>query len=475
MSGDSGSASGAFSSDDKSVLERHCRLEENLVTVDNDDDLDRVFEVDRCAAWIQEKQLESVTLQFPDSLLQFAPQVASRLQAKTSKKIAILGDTSYGECCVDEVAAEHVGADSVIHFGHTCLTPTQRLPVLYVFTVLPIDAQDLLQRIGAEFKSDSKVLVFYDVQFHHVLAQHPISNANVVLCPPTDVAASGVKCGRSVPENFKPDAVVYAGKNDRYETMLALTFPESKVYNYVPDSKLFHPSGPNVNRQLMKRFGLIEKTKDADRIGILVGTLGAASYADVIDRVRKTVRESGRKAYTFLVGKPNVAKLANFPEIDIFVLIACPENCVSGSVFDSVDYFKPVVSPYELDLALNKEREWGEWGEDGYQTDFRVLLPGSKFYRDFSADNEADFSLVTGKMRNTNRGGGGGEGEDEGSSRFALATQDTRVSVLHQDGGGEFLSQKSWQGLEQKLGQTPVTKAVEGQTGIPMEYKPIAE
>ena len=37
----------------------------------------------------------------------------------------MLGDTSYGECCVDEVAAQHLNADAVIHFGHTCLTPSQ--------------------------------------------------------------------------------------------------------------------------------------------------------------------------------------------------------------------------------------------------------------------------------------------------------------------------------------------------------------
>ena len=46
-----------------------------------------------------------------------------------SSRVAILGDTSYGECCVDEVAAEHVGADSVIHYGHTCMTPTQVGPL----------------------------------------------------------------------------------------------------------------------------------------------------------------------------------------------------------------------------------------------------------------------------------------------------------------------------------------------------------
>ena len=39
------------------------------------------------------------------------------------------------------MAAEHIGADSVIHFGRSCLTPTQRLPVLNIYTVLPINTE----------------------------------------------------------------------------------------------------------------------------------------------------------------------------------------------------------------------------------------------------------------------------------------------------------------------------------------------
>lgn len=35
---------------------------------------------------------------------------------------------------------------------------------------------------------------------------------------------------------------------------------------------------------------------------------------------------------------------------------------------------------------------------------------------------------------------------------------------------GEYLSNRSWQGLDQQLGQTPVVKAVEGQFGIAAGY-----
>lgn len=31
--------------------------------------------------------------------------------------------TELYSCCVDEVAAQHVQADSVIHYGHACLSP----------------------------------------------------------------------------------------------------------------------------------------------------------------------------------------------------------------------------------------------------------------------------------------------------------------------------------------------------------------
>lgn len=44
-------------------------------------DLERVFEIQRCADWIQERKLTRVTLQFPDGLLKWAPSVASQLES----------------------------------------------------------------------------------------------------------------------------------------------------------------------------------------------------------------------------------------------------------------------------------------------------------------------------------------------------------------------------------------------------------
>ena len=66
-------------------------------------------------------------------------------------------------------------------------------------------------------------------------------------------------------------------------------------------------------------------------------------YRQALQRVKSIIKLSGRKSYMFLIGKINPAKLLNFPEIDVFVLVACPEN----SLLDSKVLFKPVVSETE--------------------------------------------------------------------------------------------------------------------------------
>ena len=59
--------------------------------------------------------------------------------------------------------------------------------------------------------------------------------------------------------------------------------------------------------------------------GILVGTLGVAGYRGVVEMVRKAAKGAGKKTYTVLMGKPSPYKLANFPEIEVFVMIADPQ------------------------------------------------------------------------------------------------------------------------------------------------------
>ena len=54
----------------------------------------------------------------------------------------------------------------------------------------------------------------------------------------------------------------------------------------------------------------------------MVGTLGVAGFLQAEEGVRRLARGAGKQTYTVLMGKPNPAKLANFPEVEVWVMVA---------------------------------------------------------------------------------------------------------------------------------------------------------
>jgi diphthamide biosynthesis protein 2 len=88
------------------------------------------YHLGELAEEINERHYKRIALQVPDSLLPHSTIIASALSEELKKKgfgndvmVFVLGDTSYSECCVDEIAAQHVNADVVVHIGNACLNP----------------------------------------------------------------------------------------------------------------------------------------------------------------------------------------------------------------------------------------------------------------------------------------------------------------------------------------------------------------
>ena len=102
--------------------------------------LERVYDVSATASWIRAGGFRRVALQIPDDLLHDAVNLAAALErrcvapdaATTSgdavpTRVFVLADTTFGSCCVDEVAAAHHAADAIVHFGRACMSPVARL------------------------------------------------------------------------------------------------------------------------------------------------------------------------------------------------------------------------------------------------------------------------------------------------------------------------------------------------------------
>ena len=102
-----------------------------------------------------------MSLQFPEGLLVFSTLIADILSKFAQVDCLILGDVTYGACCVDDLASKALECDFIVHYGHSCLVPIQDLSIknaLYVFVEIDIDVEHLIQSILFNFKDCEETL-----------------------------------------------------------------------------------------------------------------------------------------------------------------------------------------------------------------------------------------------------------------------------------------------------------------------------
>jgi diphthamide biosynthesis protein 2 len=228
-----------------------------------------------------------------------------------------------------------------------------------------------------------------------------------------------------------------------------------------------------LSKTLRRRYFLIQKAKMATTIGILIGTTTTSiSFRLTLARIRHRIQSTGRTAYTFAVGKlaTSSTKVTNFAEIDCFVLIACQESIAKFWRMEREDMVVPVITPFELDIALGL-RQW-----DGrYSCDMGDLVRWDKEdgvdehivnSNDTDANDDDDqpfFSMISGKYE---------------SSRAPKHNATTNLQELPGQGqiteyrseAAEFLKKREYQGLEANVGLTEAKAAVIGKAGIASDY-----
>ena len=93
----------------------------------------------------------SIALQFAESLLSQSAKVFGILRkALPDKQFYVLGDTSYAECCVDDVNASHAKNNQlIVKFGPACLSTASKSKLSdkeYIYVMAPA-SPDCFQKL----------------------------------------------------------------------------------------------------------------------------------------------------------------------------------------------------------------------------------------------------------------------------------------------------------------------------------------
>ncbi|KAG5671346.1 hypothetical protein PVAND_001549 [Polypedilum vanderplanki] len=460
-----------FSSPDSAAIEKQINAEMRNSKIS---DIWNANDLNRCIKFIREKFLSRICLQFSDEILNLSVEIESQLRKHVDSNIFILADTSYGSCCVDEIAAAHIQADGIIHFGHACLSKVTRLPVLYIFPKNEVDVEKFVAQFIANIPDrNEKVFIFYDVGSYHVIDSianrlHQSNYMNIDIGKLAENEEADILCwslkNNQTTENY---TCVYLGKDNQSFFNISMGIKCKKWLLYDIECNTMQEVQAMDTKFLMKRSHYIEKCKDAQTIGIVAATLTSKGYLDIIKHIQELASKRYKKTYIFSVGKVNAAKLANFSDVDVFVLVGCSEN----NLYNSREFYKPLISVFEAEMALNPA--WSNQFPDTYSTDFREVLPEGKLYKasnEVSTDNNTtDVSLITGKVRCFNIETEEGDAAIGGVGN--IIAEKSNNNQLSEIDSLNKLQERTFIGLNPRLGQDSPSKVEKGRRGIASKYE----
>ncbi|KAI4191503.1 MAG: hypothetical protein L6R41_000037 [Letrouitia leprolyta] len=484
------------------------------------------YEIDRTVAEIKRGQWKRIALQFPDNMLPDAPFVVERLNRQLHdpsksdseyietkddhypdtlsrigprmnnsehRKLFILADTSYGACCVDEIAAEHASADVIVHYGRACLSPTSRLPVIHVFTCQPLATNAVIESFKTIYPNrEQSILLMADVTYAgHLESIDSVLKAQGYTCVFTTAVVrdpSSPLPNRTVPESVyrNPEKLrewqLFHISDPPDSLLLTLASRVSNIHVYPTtatgngQAKVVPVDSTKI--ALRKRYALLTSVSTVPIFGILINTLSVRNYLHMVEHVKSCIRAAGKKSYTFVVGKINAAKVANFSEIGAWVAVGCWES----SLIDSSNFWRPILAPFELELALASDdaRVWtGEW-----KSDIQTILKDAERHANepdavrtptqtesSTAEDEAEnldsepesappeFDLRTGRyvshsrpmqgqLQSSQHNGGDNSAQRDRSALMIRAKCDMVSIGSEASPGAEFLrSKRTWKGL----------------------------
>lgn len=317
------------------------------------------FEIYKTIWRIKQTQAKRVALQMPEGLLLFACLVSDIIERFTGAETLVMGDVTYGACCVDDFTARALGADFMVHYGHSCLIPidaTAGIKMLYVFVDIKIDTSHFIDTVRFNFIKGSSLALVSTIQFVSVLqaARQELNEEYDIIVPQCKPLSPGEILGCTSPQlDKKVDAIIYLGDGRFHLESIMVANPEVQAYRYDPYSKVFSKEYYDHEAMQCIRKESIARAAKAQTWGLILGTLGRQGSPKILQHLESKLQALGLQFVKVLLSEIFPDKLKLFQNIDAWVQIACPRLSIDwGKAFS-----KPLLTPYEAAVAL-KQTEW---------------------------------------------------------------------------------------------------------------------
>lgn len=278
----------------------------------------------------------------------------------------VLGDVTYGACCVDDLSASALNAEFLIHYGHSCLVPVDytKIPCLYVFVEIKIDTNRLINTIRLNIDNSNNIILAGTIQFASAIRAAKLElerHGFRVTIPQSKPLSAGEVLGCTapkIPASEHENIIVFVADGRFHLEAFMIANPGVKTFRYDPYlGKLFLEEYDNKGMRETRRRAIERAQKEGKNWGIVLGTLGRQGNPKILERLEKRMREKGLDYTVILMSEISPIRIALFEDsIDAWIQIACPRLSIDwGEAFK-----KPILTPFEAEIALGIIPGWWE-------------------------------------------------------------------------------------------------------------------
>lgn len=324
------------------------------------------FEIHKTVWNIKKHNAKRVALQMPEGLLIYSLVISDVLEQFCGCETVVMGDVSYGACCIDDFTARSLDCDFIVHYAHSCLVPIDitSIKVLYVFVTINIDEKHLIKTLQKNFSQGSRIATFGTIQFNPTIhsIRDKLMNAEenmLYIVPPQIRPLSkgevlGCTSQRLDKEQF--DAMLYIGDGRFHLESAMIHNPEIPAFRYDPYSRKFTRERYDQKQLVEIRSEAITAAKSGKKFGLILGALGRQGNLATVENLEKKLTSAGKIVVKIILSEIFPQKLAMFDDIDVFVQVACPRLSIDwGYAFN-----KPLLTPYETNVLLEQDRMFNE-------------------------------------------------------------------------------------------------------------------
>jgi len=323
----------------------------------------RTFDLEetRLRKEISKRGAKLILIQLPEGLKAEGPRLAAIVEEAGALAI-VSADPCYGACDLALADAESLGADLIVHYGHSPEIKQDRVPTIYIEARAKIDIKETVKKAIPLLKHWNSIGLVTTVQHIHTLheAKELLLKAGKTVAigdaGQAKYAGQVIGCDYSNAKSISKevDAFLFIGGGRFHAIGVALATAKPTIIAD-PYEKRAYPINDEVQRILKQRWASISEAKEAEKFGILIGLKSGQKKVEKAMEAKKKLEKSGKKATLLALREVTPEALMQFPSIDAFVNTTCPRI----SLDDASRFPKPVLTFEEI-LVMLGEMSWEE-------------------------------------------------------------------------------------------------------------------